>query len=135
MFLFIIGYDMIQEEEDLTKKNGGGKERHFSYYAYAGMTGTRRWVHRSEVSMMFHAHHDWLLYRLWPVMTQSSFQDHHKDDFYVRFSGGCFIYSSHSVFPILLFWLLSSIFMMDYSRKAPTRPDLELIIFFEGLST
>lgn len=49
---------MIQEEEDLTKKMGGGKERHFSYYAYAGMTGTRRWVHRSEVRMMFHAHRD-----------------------------------------------------------------------------
>ncbi|XP_024368527.1 uncharacterized protein [Physcomitrium patens] len=37
-----------EEEEDVTKKMGGGKERHFSYYAYAGMTGTRRWVHRSE---------------------------------------------------------------------------------------
>lgn len=37
-----------EAEEDLTKRMGGGKERHFSYYAYAGLTGTRRWTHRSE---------------------------------------------------------------------------------------
>lgn len=49
----LIGYEMGQEEEDLTQKMGGGKERHFSYYAYAGMTGTRRWVHRSEVRTVF----------------------------------------------------------------------------------
>ncbi|KAG0605780.1 hypothetical protein M758_9G087200 [Ceratodon purpureus] len=40
--------DSKEEEEDVSKKMGGGKERHFSYYAYAGMTGTRRWTHRSE---------------------------------------------------------------------------------------
>jgi len=56
----LFDYDTIQEEEDLTKKMGGGKERHFSYYAYAGMTGTRRWVHRSEVGVMFHLCYDWL---------------------------------------------------------------------------
>ncbi len=39
----------LQEEEDVTKKTGGGKERHFSYYAYAGLSGIRRWTHRSEV--------------------------------------------------------------------------------------
>ncbi|XP_024389347.1 uncharacterized protein [Physcomitrium patens] len=38
----------IEEGEDVTEKMGGGKERHFSYYAYAGMTGARRWTHRSE---------------------------------------------------------------------------------------
>lgn len=45
-------YVFKQAEEDLTKKMGGGKERHFSYYAYAGLTGTRRWTHRSEVRML-----------------------------------------------------------------------------------
>lgn len=40
----------LQEEEDVTKKMGGGKERHFSYYAYAGLSGIRHWTHRCEVN-------------------------------------------------------------------------------------
>jgi hypothetical protein len=37
-----------EDGEDLSSKQGGGKERHFSYYAYAGLTGQRRWSHKSE---------------------------------------------------------------------------------------
>lgn len=62
--LFSFGYDLTQEEEDVTKKMGGGKERHFSYYAYAGLTGTRRWSHKSEVRMTFHPYHDGLSHLL-----------------------------------------------------------------------
>lgn len=68
---------MEQEEEDLTKEMGGGKERHFSYYAYAGMTGTRRWVHRSEVRTSFRPDCDRVSYYLSLLMTLSSTLDHY----------------------------------------------------------
>ena len=33
----------------LSAHGGGGKERHFSYYAHADLTGTKRWSQRSEM--------------------------------------------------------------------------------------
>jgi hypothetical protein len=57
----------LQDGEDLSSKQGGGKERHFSYYAYAGLTGQRRWSHKSEVRLSVQN------FQLWSWCMQNKF--------------------------------------------------------------